>query len=462
MSTLTARGAPIDGRSVLVMGLGLFGGGLEATRAALRAGARVTVTDLRTAEDLAESVAALEGSGAELVLGGHRVEDFEAADLVIANPAVRPDHPLLAAARAAGAVVTSEFELFLEACPARVVLVTGTQGKSSTCAALTTLLDESGIPARLGGNIGRSLLPELDELGADDVCVLETSSYQLEALPERAVVQQHLAQRVAAVAVINVLADHLERHGDLATYAAAKRRILEFAGPGTAVVLSGDDPTTRRWEVPGTDTLFFSVKGRGDVVLDHDGRFRRGEVPLGRSCDVRLPGEFQRANVLCALAIAHALGADPARLAVALPRVRGLDHRMQDLGEFAGHRVWDNGISTTPDSTLSAVRTLTGPYVWLVGGRHKDLPIDELAAAARGRARVVIAFGEAAPRLAELLGAHGLDTRVRATLDQAVRAAFAELAQGEPLLFSPACSSFDEFRNVLDRARAFRAALPIR
>ena len=462
MSLLRLGGESLADRSVLVMGLGLFGGGLEATRAALRAGARVTVTDLRDETELAESVAALAGSGATLVLGEHRLTDFEAADIVIANPAVAPSSPLLAAARAAGARVTSEFELLLEACPAEVVLVTGTQGKSSTCNLLATLLRESGRRVHLGGNIGRSLLPELGELEAEDLCILETSSYQLEALPEPAFVRRHLAGRVVAVAVTNVLADHLERHGSLAAYEAAKRRILELQGPGGITVLSADDPRTSRWELCAGQATFFSSRREATVQLTSEGRFRAGSADLGAASDLLLPGDFQRDNVLCALAVAHGLGAAPDRLAAALPKLRGLDDRMQDLGEFDGHRVWNNGISTTPDSTRSAVLSLPGPFVWMCGGRFKDLPVDDLAEAARGRARVVITFGEAAEVLAEQLGARGLEARAHGPLRAAVRAAFAELRPAEALLFSPACSSFDEYRNVSDRSRAFRAALPVR
>jgi len=459
MSELRVRGEPLAGRSVLVMGLGLYGGGLAAARAALRCGARVTVTDLRDAEALAESVAALAEDAPRMVLGEHRAEDFEAADVVIVNPAVRPDHPLLARARERGAQVTSELELLLEACPARVVMITGTQGKSSTCSALATLLAESGHAVRLGGNIGRSLLPELPAMRADELCVIETSSYQLEALPETALVRRWLTRRVAAVAVTNVLADHLDRHGSLAAYAAAKRRLLELAGPGVPVVLSADDERTAAWARETDGAVSFSIGATADFVLDDEGHFRAGAEVLGDARDLRLAGEFQRANVLCALAVARSLGASAERLAAALPELRGLDHRMQDLGSVAGHRVWDNGISTTPDSTLAALRAVTGPLVWLCGGRTKDLPLEEVAREAVARCARAVTFGEAADVLAERLAARGLAVRAETTLAAGVRAAFAELRPGEELLFSPACSSFDEFRNVIDRARAFRREL---
>ena len=170
------------GRRATVMGLGLFGGGVETARFLAGIGMRVTVTDQRPAEKLAESIRALQGVPLHYELGGHRERDFDDTDLVVANPAVAPSSPFLALARAAGVPITSEIELFLEACPARVVLVTGTQGKSSTSHALHHFLRAAGFGAHLGGNIGRSLLGSLEQLGERDWVVLEISSYQLEAL----------------------------------------------------------------------------------------------------------------------------------------------------------------------------------------------------------------------------------------------------------------------------------------
>jgi UDP-N-acetylmuramoylalanine--D-glutamate ligase len=452
---MTARASELHGLPVTVMGLGLFGGGVESARWLAARGARVTVTDLRDARTLAESLEALRGVDVRYVLGGHAERDFTGAHTVVANPAVPPRHPLLAAARAAGARVTSETALFLEACRARLVLVTGTQGKSSTAHAAHALIEAAGIPARLGGNIGRSLLGELDELGPEDVVVLELSSYQLECLPDAG----SLAARTAAVGVVNVLADHLERHGSVEAYEEAKRRILELARDDTWIVLNGEDPRVSRWAPPRGRVLRYGLSGEHELCL-RGGRFVHGATPLGSAADVALPGDFQRSNVLCALGLALAVGARPAALADALGRIAGLEHRLQELGRHGGHRVIDNGVSTTPDSTLSAVLALDGPLCLLVGGQAKSLPLDELASRARGRVRRVLAFGASAETLAAPFRAAGIETDACAALEAAVERAFAAMQPGETLLFSPAAASFDAYRNFRDRALAFRAALP--
>ncbi|MCC7013168.1 MAG: UDP-N-acetylmuramoyl-L-alanine--D-glutamate ligase [Planctomycetes bacterium] len=444
-------------RSVTVMGLGLQGGGVEVVRFLAARGARVTVTDQRSEALLAESLRAIADLDVRTVLGQHRVEDFSTAEVVVANPAVAPSHPLLAAARAAGAWVTSEMALFLDACPARVVAITGTQGKSSTTHATARLLEECGHRVHLGGNIGRALLGEVELMRADDIAVVEISSYQLEALPQPC----GSVARVEAVACVNVLADHLERHGSVENYDAAKRRILELAHERTTVVLSGEDPRVSQWRVErGRELRFGVAPGRSTGLHIADGEFRVAGTPLGRVEDLRLPGAFQRANMLAALGLSWSMGAEPAALATAVARVSGLEHRLQDLGLFAGHRVWDNAISTTPDSTISALEALSAPLTLVCGGQAKNLPLEELAGVAARRARHIVTFGGSAELLCERFRAAGARAQAAPDVERAVAAAFAAMEPGEELLFSPACASFDAYRNFGDRARAFRAALP--
>src|SRR5262245_4502504 len=242
------------------MGLGSFGGGEGAARYLAELGARVLVTDRRSSDALAATLRRLEGLAIELRLGEHRIADFEQAEVVVANPAVRPDDPLLAAARAAGARVTSEIELFLEAVPASVVAITGTQGKSSTCHLVHGLLASVGRRAHLGGNIGASLLPRLPDIHDDDVVVLELSSYQLEAL------EPDPPARATAVAIVNVLQDHLERHGSIERYARAKLRILELLRADGVAVLPRWDP---RFAACATHrTRFFSTDEVGAEAAD--------------------------------------------------------------------------------------------------------------------------------------------------------------------------------------------------
>lgn len=451
--TTPAAHRALAGKRALVMGLGSFGGGAGAVRYLAGLGARVVATDTRPAAGLARTLAELADLPIEFVLGQHRRSDFEAAEIVVVNPAVRPSDPLLAAARAAGARLTTEIELFLEAVRARVVAITGTQGKSSTTHATHALLTGCGRRAHLGGNIGGSLLPALPSIQENDFVVLELSSYQLESLGGA-----RTAARAEAVAVVNILPDHLERHGTLAAYAAAKQRILELLKPGGHALLPLDDERFASWTVAGVK-LGFSTRDTGRGLFLRAGEFRLDDEVLGSVSDLALPGDFQRANALVALGLARVLGLDSAGLARALPLVRGLEHRLQDLGVVRGRHVIDNAVSTTPDSTVSALLALPTGTVLVLGGREKRLPLAELCQVARQRVAHAVAFGEAGPAFAAALARAGVPVEVTASLEQALPIALARGAPGAHLLFSPAGSSFDAYANFQERASAFRAAL---
>lgn len=445
---------------VTVMGLGLFGGGVAVARYLIQRGAQVTVTDQRNAQELAPALRELEGCDVRTVLGGHRSEDFSDTDMVVANPAVAPTSPYLEAARAARVRISSETALFLERCPARIAAITGTQGKSSTCNTLAQLLERCGLRVHLGGNIGRSLLENVDEMSADEVVVLELSSYQLEALPS---VEDFVrVPRVEIVAVTNVLADHIERHGSLDRYAAAKRRILELAARSSgSALLSAEDPRFTTWHARGVRRIDVFPTRASDVGLNFaGGSFRQDRESLGRVDDLHLPGLFQRENTLYSLGMAHGLGAQPERLARALSHVRGLPHRLEDLGHYGGHRVWDNAVSTTPDSTLAVLPSLAPGFTLVCGGKAKALTLEPLLDAARGRVRRVVVFGAAVEPFAPAFRARGFETWTAPTVPQAVALAFEHMLAGEELLFSPACASFDAYLNFKERALAFRRALP--
>ncbi len=451
------RSQDYAGTKVTVMGLGLFGGGAGVSRFFAERGAIVTVTDLRGEKDLA--LEQLEDLPLRFVLGRHEEADFAGADLVVANPAVPPTSPFLEVARNAGVRVTSEVALFLERTRARVCAVTGTQGKSSTCNLLTGLLRHTGNAAVLAGNIGGSLLEKVDLFTENDLFVLELSSYQLEALA----LEGQVARRCSAVAVLNILEDHLERHGSFENYAAAKRQLLELVQPGGTVFVPGDSPELALRCPADAKRVEFSVTSdRSPLRLDGDA-FRLEEEVLANVRDLKLPGDFQRANALVALGMARAMGVAADELSDALQLCDGLPHRLEDCGLYAGCRVWDNAVSTTPDSTVSAMRTLDPGFTLLVGGQVKNLSLDELAECAAERAKLTICFGAGAETFERALTAAGAPCLRADRLPAAVKLAFESMTPGDELLFSPAAASFDAYLNFQVRAADFRIGIrPLR
>lgn len=448
------RDAELAGKRCLVVGLGRFGGGAGAVRWAVESGLRVCLTDRADADALAGSLDALgdlpKRGSVELRLGGHEGLDPADFDLVVANPAIPPAAPLLRAARAAGVRVTSEVELWLERTPARIAAVTGTQGKSSTVTFLGQLLSAAGIEARVGGNLGGSLLGSLTEDRYDTTRVVELSSYQLEGLgpaPRRA---------AEVVAVTNVLVDHLERHGSLDGYAAAKRRLLEICRRGGAALLpTGGPPADWR-----ADHLRLLRHGPGGWAQIEGTEACVGETTFALD-GCRLPA-FQRANVVVALAVALELGADPAALTAALPTLAAPAHRCQRLPEHRGRVIIDNGVATTPDATLAILDALDPESTLLLGGQSKGLPWGPLVARLAERGDRVVAFGAAAAEVARACAPSAVPCSPHATLEEAVEAALEATASGSTVAFSPSCASFDAYANFEERARAFLAALDLR
>ncbi len=470
MNTVSALGPKTDfrGQRVTVMGLGLFGGGSAVARWLIQAGARVTITDLRTRAELAPSIRSM-GEGTDTVadegsihaptwvLGKHRAEDFKTADWVVANPAVPMDNKWLTLAREHGVGITSEMELFLTHCHARVVLISGTEGKSSTVRILTDLLKGAGMDAIAGGNIGHSLLAAAAELNPTTVAVIEISSYQLEALPA-------LAKRkrgAEVVALTNVRCDHLERHGTPQAYADAKARILARVRSGGHAFLPLDLHSKASFAVPGDVSLHTHGGGAGEANLTrHSGGFWYGDTLLGREDALPLPGVFQRDNALLALGIAHALGAEPAALAAGLCHLQGLDHRLQSLGQVNGRTVIDNGVSTTPESTISALASVAGDCTLLLGGQAKaGLDFEGLAQLIRERRARAVTFGASGEGLHAILQGANAESIACANLAEAATIALQNTPVGGTLLFSPACASFDAYLNFRERALALRKIL---
>jgi UDP-N-acetylmuramoylalanine--D-glutamate ligase len=424
----------LRGRRVLVLGLGSFGGGSGVARALARRGARVTVTDLRPIEQLDEARAELAGLPVAWEVGGHREELFAGTDVVVVNPAVPAESPWLAVARRHGCALTTDVNLALaQAAGVPAFAVTGTHGKS-TCASLAAHL-LGALPGRtiLAGNLGGSLLGSVVGLGPEDRLVVELSSFQTEALDA-----PPGWPRVAALTCLR--SDHLDRHGTREAYAAAKRRLLEFQDADGIALLPAGDPESAHW----------STAARGTTRTI--GPERLAELGL-RAEDLPFREPYRLSSALAAIEAALLLGLPAGELRARLAGFRGLPHRMEELPVPAGFRVVDNGVATHPEPTEAALRHAEGAVVLIAGGKDKGLPLDGLADAARGCARVYL-HGEGGRRLAAAL--HDRAPLHYASSRAAFDAALEGLQAGETLLFSPSFASFDEYRNFKDRATVFR------
>lgn len=443
------------------MGLGIAGGGLGAARFLCARGARVTVTDLKTAGELRPAVDQLP-PGVRLALGGHRMSDFTDADLVVKNPGAPPDSPFLAAAAAAGADVQTDLSLFLARCPAPVLAVTGSKGKSTTAAALAAVLRADHPGARLGGNIGRSPLEFLNELTAAAPVVLELSSWQLGDLRGRGL----LAPAVAVVT--NLLRDHQNRYASMEAYLQDKRVIAAGQPPDATLVLNADDPQHRRFaDGAAARVVLFSTRrrpaGDGAWLADGAGRVsvggRRGAAfDAAPGAAAGLGGRAITANLLAAAAAAAAFGSEPATIRRALNRFDGLPHRLEPVGQAAGVRFVNDSAATIPEAVAAALAAVPAPVVLLAGGADKDLDFSALAASAGSLRRCVLLAGSATAKLGAAL--RGAGVRCDGPFDSLEDAFVAALRAAEPgatVLLSPGCASFGMFRNEFDRGDRFRA-----
>jgi UDP-N-acetylmuramoylalanine--D-glutamate ligase len=448
-----ARG-PHEGKAVTVMGLGLFGGGVGAARYFARRGAQVTVTDLKPASKLRPSICALKGLPITYHLGRHRVPDFTRADVVAVSPAVRPDSPYVRAARSAGAEITSEMNLFMALCPAPVVGVTGSNGKSTTTA-LTGAILARHRPTRVAGNIGKSLLDEVEDIRPGETVVLELSSAQL----------HHLGglRRSPHVAVVtNVSENHIDWHGSMRAYVEAKKNIVRFQRAGDVAVLNADDPEVSAWgAVGGGRAVLYSASRRLRRGVFADGTavvFRLGgrEQRVDLAGRLRLRGRHNLLNVLAAAAAAGVLGVPAVTIAAAIASFEPLPHRLEPIGTRGGVLFVNDSKATTPLAARAAVEAFDEPVVLLAGGYDKGIDPAPLVEAIRRRVKAVVLFGETAESLRRAIGRGRPIVERAGAFGCAVRRAVALAARGDVVLLSTGHASWDMFDNYEKRGEAFR------
>ncbi len=434
--------------------VGLARSGIAAARFLARLGARVVATDRKPAGELSAEALSLAGDGVSLEMGVHYEASFRAAELVVVSPGVPWDLPALAAARSAGAEVVSELELGFRFLPGEVAAVTGTKGKSTTTAALGAMLREAGRDVRVGGNIGQALTGLLDGATEETLFVLEVSSFQLEGV-------ERFRPRVAVL--LNLSPDHLDRHPDLAAYAAAKARIFGRQQAEDWAVVNGDSPEVVELARDGRARLL-PFHPAGPPSQDDAAFFDGGRAVLRRGgrCEelfprerVRLPGTHLHGDLLAAATAARLLGADLEALTRAVGRFSGAEHVLERVAEIDAVRFYNDSKATNVDAVRKGLEAFEGPVLLIMGGRYKGGDFASLADVVAGRVKTLFAIGEARERIrAALLSSAPIVAC--ASLGDAVQRAFAAAAAGDTVLLAPGCSSFDMFADYAERGRAFK------
>ncbi len=449
-------------KSVVILGLARQGKALA--RFFAERGAHVVVSDLREATQLSGQLDELADLPVKYVLGQHPVSLLDGCELLCLSGGVSPEIPLVQEALRRGIPLSNDAQEFMTRCPAPVVGITGSAGKTTTTALVGRMLEASGFRTWVGGNIGYPLLNALSDIQETDRVVVELSSFQLELMD--------VSPPVAGL--LNITPNHLDRHHTMEAYIAAKRHIMDYQGPQDVLVLGYDNERTRALAGYAVGQVrFFSglthveegtyLHG-GELVLRHQGH----ETVVARRDAIRLRGFHNVQNVLAAIALADAAGATVEGMRQAIAAFTGVSHRLEEVCRRRGVLWIDDSIATTPERVVAALASFEEPLVLLAGGRDKDLPWGLFAERVVERVRVLILFGEAAPLIeehvreawerAEAVGKRiAMERLLRAgDLRNAVTLA-SELARpGDVVLLSPGGTSFDAFQDFAERGDCFK------
>jgi UDP-N-acetylmuramoylalanine--D-glutamate ligase len=454
---------PFSGKIVLVMGLGRFGGGVDTAKFLAEAGAKVIVTDLAGRKQLSDSINKLkEFPDIEYHLSSHNEDDFLQADIIVANPAVPPDNKFLQLARRHKKSITSQIGIFFQLCPATIIGITGANGKSTTAALTAHLLKSAGDEQRakpapsevegsdehvwLSGNIGNEpLLTILNDIKANDLVVLEISSFQIEQLAE--------IQKAPKIALLtNLTPNHLDRYGTFENYCAAKENIfklqqLDRNDPATSIFNAEDEIAAEWFEKYKCDA------GRTCI------KFSTSDVSRNIRDYFSLPGKANLSNLAAAISIAKYFGVDNDQIKKALPSFKSLPHRLEFVAEKRGVRWFNDSKATTPLSAITALEAFDQPIILIAGGYDKHLPFDEFGQKIAEKAKAAILIGQTASKIADAIrntiSKQGTRIENVKSLDEAVQSARRLAEPGDVVLLSPACASYDMFENFEQRGREF-------
>jgi UDP-N-acetylmuramoylalanine--D-glutamate ligase len=438
------------GREVAVVGLGKSG--VAATLLLRDHGLPVYASDTGTGSAYISWADALRAAGAEVHLGGHDLDRIGRAAAVVVAPGVPPEVPPLAVARSAGVAIYAEVDLgFLALRGTRCIGITGTNGKTTTTSMVAHVLAAAGLRAESAGNIGHPLCDVARSEGQPEWLALELSSFQLHDAP-------HLKPAVGVLT--NLAPNHLDRYASLEEYYGDKALLFRNADAGSRWVTNADDPAVEEItrSLAGTRRRF-SLAGRADGWYDRAAdRLMLGDTPLMPRRELPLLGDHNVANALAAALAAREAGCALSAVAAGLRTFRAIPHRVEPIREVDGVLWINDSKSTNITSTEVAVAAVDRPFVLLLGGRHKGEPYTRLADPLRSRCRAVVAYGESGPLVVQDLGS-SLTVVPAGSFDEVIATARQLARPGDAVLLSPACSSYDMFKNYEERGERFRRAV---
>ncbi len=443
----------IKDKKIAVIGIGVSNTPL--LELLLKNGCDVTACDKTERAKLGGAAEALEDKGAKLRLGEAYLEELD-ADIIFRTPGMRPDLPQLKAAVARGAVLTSEMEIFFDVCPCRIIAVTGSDGKTTTATIISKLLTEEGYNVHLGGNIGTPLLNRADKMKQSDIVVLELSSFQLMTM-----------KKSPSVAVVtNLTPNHLDMHQDMAEYVEAKRNIYRYQNAKGILVLNLDSEITRGFAASAKGAVrLFSRKIRVE-----NGTFCEGNTlfaaadgtiePITETSRILLPGIHNIENYLAAFAAVSGLVSRAACVKVA-ETFGGVAHRIELVRTLRGVRYYNDSIASSPTRTIAGLRSFQEKVILIAGGKDKGIPFDDLGPEVMAHVKTLVLTGVTAGKLRAAVenapGYNGSPNIIeKADFKDAVLAAYQTAKSGDVVLLSPACTSFDRFKNFEERGNTYK------
>ena len=434
----------VKGKKIAVIGIGISNRPL--IKYLKESGAVVTAYDKRTKEELGEVFKEMSALSVEMVLGDDYLDKLE-GEIIFKTPGLRFDNPALLKAREQGSIVTSEMEVFFDVCPAKIIAVTGSDGKTTTTTLIYKILEKSGYKVWLGGNIGKPLLCDAENMTSSDIVILELSSFQL-----------HTMRKSPHIAVItNITPNHLDMHKDYKEYIDAKKNIMLYQTKEDRLIVNASNEETQKIGKEAKGALLDFSSKKGAYVTLSEGVILRGGKPVLKISDIKIPGMHNVENYMAAIAAVEGLAKDEAILEVA-KTFGGVEHRIELVRVLDGVSYYNSSIDSSPNRTINTLKVFKNKVILIAGGKDKGIPYDDLGKPLVEKVKILILIGKTADKIEAALKNHENSVKIVRckTYEEVVNTAHSLAKDGDTVILSPASTSFDMFKNFEERGNLFK------